>query len=610
MASRLPPAREDSLVAHVRSLISFVMAFAVAMGQVAPATAAPLSKADYEACQARDEPAFRAAIEAISVRALKSGIARIDYRAVVGDAWRRGGLDDVVDKSVDKAADEVSQETSWANLLQSLAYQQKAQELATALAERVYRSDAMKAALETLAVEVGKDVGRQIEFASQDATEPTLACLNAFVGARYGTTVARAVGAEAGKEFAFDPDKAAAEISPGAVLRKSSGGIAGAAVLLLRRQLANMARRVGARLVGSVLARLVSVVAGGVGLVLIAKDIWDLRHGVLPIIATEMKSKDNKAKVQDELARTFSEQISEHVQEIGASTATRVVDIWRDFRSAHAQALGLAERNAKFKAFIDSIKPQALPRLDEVVSLVLAAEGEAGLLRRLDDGTLAEAVNVLPAPAMEIARQTRSIDLGLKWAALSGNQLGKVAELGVYRRTSPDSLTKASLQRIMALNDQVAILRLVALDPSARDTLFELPDNDLKSLARSLTEAELATLSHYLTGLAAGPRESVLRAVAANPAKMQSLGSDRVRVAVVGSADQTAAVGMMLRSDAALDPGAILQDLQLVADGRVNPVLLWEKHPVVIVAALIAALLVLLLLRRLLFPRRRSQMPA
>ncbi len=126
-----------------------------------------------------------------------------------------------------------------------------------------------------------------------------------------------------------------------------------------------------------------------------------------------MKSKDNKEKVQDELAKTFKEQISEHVDEIGAATATRVVDIWRDFRSAHAQALDLAERNPKFKAFLDCLKPQALPRLDEVVSLVLASEGEAGLVRRLSDGTLNTAVNTLPAPAMEIARETRSIDPGL-----------------------------------------------------------------------------------------------------------------------------------------------------------------------------------------------------
>ncbi len=601
-------------MAHARFSISSLVAFAVATGQIAgqiaPAAAVPLSKADYEACQARDEQAFRLAIEAITTRALKRGIANVDYRAVVGDAWRRGGLDALVDKQVDQAVEEVSQETTWANLLQSLAYQQKAQELATAVAERVYRSDAMKAALEQLAADVGRDVGKEIEFASQDASEPTLACLNAFVGTRYGATVARAVTGEAGKQVDFSPEGAAAQISPSAVLRSSSGGIAGAVVLIMRRQLANMAERVGARLVGSVLARVVSVVAGGVGLVLIAKDIWDLRHGVLPIIATEMKSKDNKEKVQDELAKTFKAQIAEHVDEIGAATATRVLDIWRDFRSAHAQALDLAERNPQFKAFLDSLKPQSLPRLDEVVSLVLASGGEAELVKRLGDGTLNTAVNTLPAPAMEIARQTRSIDLGLQWAALAGDQLPKVVELGIYRRTAPDKLTQASLKRILALNDRVSILRLAGLDRSARDMLFELKDDDLKALARSLTEEELTTLSQYLTGLQPEPRERVLRAVAADPARMQSLASDRVRVAVVASADQAAAVAMMLRANAALDPSAIVEDVQLVADGRVSPVLLWEKHPVVIAIALLAALILLLMLRRLLFPRRSGQAPA
>src|SRR5690606_36898446 len=187
---------------------------------------------------------------------------------------------------------------------------------------------------------------RQIELASLDATEPTLACLQAFVGGRYGATVAAAVGGEASREFGFDAGKGTAEISSGAVLRESSAGIAGAVALLTRRQLANLARQVGQRLVGSVLSRLVSIVAGGVGVALIAKDIWDLRHGVLPIIASEMKSTENKAKVQDELARSFSELISVHVDEIGAATANRVLDIWQDFRRAHARALDVAERNA------------------------------------------------------------------------------------------------------------------------------------------------------------------------------------------------------------------------------------------------------------------------
>ena len=374
----------------------------------------------------------------------------------------------------------------------------------------------------------------------------------------------------------------------------------------MRRQLANMAERVGARLVGSVLARVVSTVAGGIGVVLIAKDMWDLRHGVLPIIATEMKSRENKEKVQDELANTFSEQIASHVPEIAAATAGRVVDIWRDFRSAHAQALDLAERNERFKAFLDQLKPEALPRLDEVVSLVRGSEGEAGLLKRLGDGTLNEAVNMLPPPAMEIARETRSIDTALKWTALAGSQLPKVVELSLYRRTSPDNLTKGTLDRIIGLDDTLAIQRLTGIDAGARDTLFELDDKDLKSLAHSLTESELATLSRYLTGLSKEPRERVLRAVAANPALMQSLASDRVRVAVVASADQSAAVGMMLRMDSGLDAEAIMEDVRLVTDGRVSPVLIWEKHPLAVLAGLMLILIILLMLRRLFFPKRRS----
>ena len=144
-----------SLVSRARSLISCSVVFALAVAQAAPTFAAEaLTKSEYEACQAREEPAFHAAIEAISIRALKTGIANVDFRAIVGDEWRRGGLDEIVDQRVDLAVEEVRQETSWANLLESLASQQKAQDLATAVAERVYRSDAMKTALETLAIGV------------------------------------------------------------------------------------------------------------------------------------------------------------------------------------------------------------------------------------------------------------------------------------------------------------------------------------------------------------------------------------------------------------------------------------------------------------------------
>src|SRR4029077_7584206 len=153
------------------------------------------------------------------------------------------------------------------------------------------------------------------------------------------TTVARIVADGAGKEYSVDPTKGGAQVSTGQVLMEGTEGIAGTVVLVVRRQLATMATRVGQRIVGSILSRLVSVVAGGVGLVLIAKDIWDFRHGVLPIIAEEMKSMAIKDKVRDELARMLSEHVSDSIKDISAATASRVVEIWTDFRRAHAKVL-------------------------------------------------------------------------------------------------------------------------------------------------------------------------------------------------------------------------------------------------------------------------------
>ncbi len=591
----------------IRAFISTIAAVAVAGAPALSAAAAgAMTRAEYEACQARDETAFRAAVDDITVKALLRGLQGFDYAAVVAEEWRRGNLDEIVDKRVDLAVAEVRDETSWGSLIRSLADREKAQEIATAVAERVYRSDAMKEAIEGLAVGVGREVGRTMELAAKDAAEPALQCLEAFLGARYGSTVARAVAGDAGKELGVDASRGGAEITSGAVLRESGQGIAGAAILLVRRQLANMAQRIGQRIVGTVLSRLVSVVAGGIGLVLIAKDLWDLRHGVLPIIATEMKSPETKDEVKAELARSIAEQIGEHVKEIAAKSADTVIAIWHDFRRAHARALELAERDEGFRRFLNSLDAKTLPRLDEVIAIVIEGEGESAVLRRLQDGTLNSAVNLLPAAGMEIARENRSIDAALKWWVIGGGDLVKVIDLELHRRTTPDSFTRLSLQRLLGLGDRTAITRLASVPREARDVLFELAPGELTTLARSLTETELATLARYLTGLEQGPRERVLRAVAASPARMQVLASDRVRDAIIASRDQEAAVGMMLRTDTGFGSGAIVEDLRLAWSGRVSPILILDRHPILVYLTLAAVVILLLALRRIFRLRRRT----
>jgi hypothetical protein len=582
----------------------------VALLTVAPAaaqTGAVLSRGDYEACQARDETAFKGAIEKLTFKGLTTGLATVDYPTVVSEEWRKSNMSDVIDRHVDQAIAEVGEENSLWSKASSIFSSEKSKELATTVSERVFKSEGMKKSLEVLATGVGTTLGKRIELASSDTAEPAMQCMQAFLGPRYGATIARVVSKDAGREFQVDPSKAQAGVSAGAVISDNAGGIAGAIILIVRRQLANMAGRVGARVVGSVLSRLVGVVAGGIGAVLILKDVWDFRNGVLPIIATEMKSKETKDKVQVELAAAMKEQIGENLKEIAAKTAERVVDVWQEFRRAHAKVLELADKNAGFKTFLDTLKPEALPRLDEVVALLLGTEGEAGILKRLDDGSLNSVVNVMTADAFEIARESKSIETALQWSALAGERLPIVVEYEIHKRSKPQSYTVGSLKQLLDVADKVAIQRLAGLEPPVRSALFEAAGAELKGLGRSLTEPELTTLARYLTGLDKGASSRVLRAVAATPSKMQLLARTGVRDGILASQDQSAAVGMMLAADSVVpDPWTLAQHAQLAWDGKVAPRLMWEKHPVSVVGLGVFALILLSMTKRLIFGRRQK----
>jgi len=589
----------------VRSAVSCLTAAAFLIAQAPSVRAATaMTRADYEACQAQDEQSFRRAVEALTLRGLEAALAKLDYRPLVADEWRREKFDEVIDRQVDEAITQVRDESTWFQLWSSIASRDRAQELATTAAERVYRSDAIRKGIERIAAGVGKEIGKRIELAVIDAAGPAMQCMQAFLGRRYGTTVASVVSADAGREYGIDPAKGGVRVTSGQMLIEGKEGIAGVLALVARRQLSGMAARIGQRVIGAVLSRLVSVVAGGIGAVLIAKDIWDFRHGVLPIIADEMKARATKDKVRDELARTISEHINESLREIADKTAERVVEIWLGFRRAHAKVLELADRNEAFKRLLDTIRPADLPRLDEVTALVLAGEGEAGVIRRLGDGTLNLAVTALPPAAFDIAREVRSLETAFRWSAVAGDSLSKVAELEIYRRAAPETFTKAGLQHLLALQDRLAVTRLAALQPATRDALFELESAALVKLARSLDEPQLASLARYLTGLEKASAQRVLSVVAQSPARMAELASSRVREAVIASPDQAAAVAMMLHAGALPDASALIAHARLVLDGRVSPVLLWEKHGVALVAAALLALMLLLMLKRLMFGAR------
>jgi hypothetical protein len=142
------------------------------------------------------------------------------------------------------------------------------------------------------------------------------------------------------------------------------------------------------------------------------------------------------------------------------------------------------------------------------------------------------------------------------------------------------------------------------MPPAMRDILLELDDQGLVKLARSLDEAQLDSLARYLAALEKAPAQRILSVVSQTPSRMAELASPRVRDAIIASRDQGAAVGMMLYVMSMPEPTVLLAHVRLVLDGQVSPVLLWEKHAVVLVIAGLLTLILLAILKRLLFPPR------
>ena len=272
---------------RLRRAVSCLTAAALLLAQVPTARAASaMTRAEYEACQARDEHGFRAAIEAADApgagdrprqrrlqgpgrRRMAARQHRRHHRPRGRPGHRRGARGiELVQAVVD---------TGLAREGAGAGHHGRRAGLSFRRHEEGHRGDGD-----------GRRQGDRQAHRARHHRHGRLRRRNACrpsSAAATAATVARIVADGAGKEYSIDPIKGGAQVSTGQVLVEGSEGIAGTVVLVVRRQLSNMATRIGQRIVGSILSRLVSVVAGGVGLVLIAKDIWDFRHGVLPIIA-------------------------------------------------------------------------------------------------------------------------------------------------------------------------------------------------------------------------------------------------------------------------------------------------------------------------------------
>ncbi len=600
----------------VRSFLSLFISFALVITTVATNFQSAWAQTEYQKvnCQVQSETEFRAKLETIIENVVSRSLGDIDYSKIIEASWTQYQLDKTIDELVDNGAEQIKKEKSTVELVTTLGSSNAREKLAKELAEDVYGNETFKGSLEKVAKDVAVAVSKKIDSITTQASNPITSCIKKFIGPQYGDTIALFVSQKTRQEMAVDPELSRSQTGVTDIVLDATGGLTGGLLIILRQTIVRrISRWVGQRLIGSLVTRAIGATISVLGWVLVAKELWDLRHGILPILAKEMKSDITKKRVRGELVKELDSEITKILKGIPKEISNGIYKAWINFKDDNARTLALATKYPEFAKLLVSIKSddeaQSLSRLRKANRLVkMASEvgGEDEVLRLVRDGSLRKGVLDLSEKSIAIAIDTRSIETALKWQDISRENIDRVVELGLHKINSPKSYSISKMGKLFSLQDDDKIRAIASIDVQKREILFQLPEEQFRSLTQSLSGDDLKTLSSYLVALTPEASKSFISGIQNNPQKIKFFGRADVRHGVFRSNDQIAAIELLLRKRSALEITMLPNDIRLVSSGSISPILLWTKQPLAVIVMSLLAIFMLLLLFRLLFVRKKT----
>jgi hypothetical protein len=593
----------------MRKLIAWTLTWAAIANLVSQAPRAAFAQiapvvVTIDECRNLNDTEVRDRIRDVASTSLKSELGSIDFPALVNMYWAKADVNARVDREIDAAVALVRSDTSWADRAYSTVSQSAAKRYATAIADKTYNSQGFKDALNEMSTGVARDAGAQIEKATSKISNPIIACVQTALQSRYGAAIAQVFAQESQKNLEASAEQPPVKIDTSDLVATNAASISGLVLVVTRRVIAKVVQSVGARIAGVVASRIVSSVAGLVGLALIAKDIYDAGDGVFPIIAERMKADETKLLIKDEIGKTIQSDIGQQVGSIAQETAERLYAVWLDFKQKYNRLLSLGEKNAAFGEFLKDRRLDQVGKLGQIVDILYGTEGEQKVIERVANGSLNRALLDLDDAGLVIAEEQKSIDKALRWTALAGKDLPRVVDLGVYRWLPVEGLTSSTLQKILSINDRIAVARIANLDAKSRDLILSFPADQMREFARRLNDRQLAAFADYERNLEPNAAKRLLRAVSDDPSVMLELTTEGLRDAILNSRDQSAALNMILHDDASLfNYSRVLKDAELVQKGLVSYRVFWERYWVAVLIAGFVLIVLLSWLRRLLFGR-------
>lgn len=198
-------------------------------------------------------------------------------------------------------------------------------------------------------------------------------------------------------------------------------------------------------------------------------------------------------------------------------------------RSENLQAklprvLTLAQSNPRFEEILNNTRGEEVEKLSELVSAADASMGQEQFAQIIETGQFEELI-LLPQETYDILRATGNPDVVLEWAHLAGESIVLVVETGLYLVSSPTAFSgQWELDRVIAIEDPLAIQRLMDLGNDERDLLLALPPEKAKeTLLADLSHDELSWLATFMRDLSDESRQLFAYYVVQEPGLISTL---------------------------------------------------------------------------------------
>ena len=460
-------------------------------------------------CENVREKLLLGELNRITRSVFEEGQSALNIAEIVDRNWAELDMDSVVDAAVDEAADYVLESEGLWDRIKSGWHPPTAEEFTKKVVTNAFESTRFGDSIDQLSREIVDDLSVEVQVMTLISASSTLLCVQEFIGTSFSQTFAVVLEKNIEEwlaEMTVDPE---VDTDVSAILKRRTYTLTGVSLVLGTQIARLLARKLAQQIVGKVVARIVGKAAGSlipvagwiIGGALIVWDLIKLRDGSVPQIRESLKGQDVKKEIRAQIAVVVENELGEALPALSDSVALDIYYQWKRFLKDFEHVLRLAEKNEHFRTIVDGVTADQVDKLSELVAVGTEALGTELLDRIIETGEF-ERILALPKITFEMLRDTADSELVLAWADFAGEGIVSVVTTELYKVTSPSDLgDRETLEKVLALEDSLAIQVLMKFKVEVRRALLSLRTDQTKWLLSELSEEDLTWLSEYSSEL-------------------------------------------------------------------------------------------------------------